>query len=77
MAALRWLGEGWGYEVTSADVAETFHRAMDAATRLNNTDDVTGQILELVESNDSASMQFVRQSFCGRIRSHPSSGYEV
>ena len=35
MAALRWLSEGWGYEVTSADVVEAYDRAMDAAIRLN------------------------------------------
>ncbi len=31
MAALRWLSEGWGYEVTSIDVVEAYDRAMDAA----------------------------------------------
>ncbi len=35
IAALRWLSEGWGYEVTSVDVAEAYDRAMDAAARLN------------------------------------------
>jgi len=38
MAALRWLGEGWGYEVTSADVVEAYDRALDAATKLNTVD---------------------------------------
>ena len=32
MAALRWLSEGWGYEVTSVDVVEAYDRA-DSATR--------------------------------------------
>jgi len=41
MAALRWLSGGWGYEVTSADVVGAYDRAMDAAARLNNIDDVT------------------------------------
>jgi hypothetical protein len=44
MAALRWLSQGWGYEVTSADVVEVYDRAMDAAAKLNNIDDVTDQI---------------------------------
>ena len=69
MAALRWLGEGWGYEVTSGDVVEAYDRAMDAANRLNNTDDVNDQIRQLVESKESASMQFVRQSLLRRL--HP------
>lgn len=62
MAALHWLSEGWGYEVTSADVAAAYDRAIDAAARLNNIDDVTAQIMQLVESSDSASVRFVRQS---------------
>ncbi len=65
MAALRWLSEGWGYEVTSADVVEAYDRAMDAASRLKKIDDVSGQIQQLVESNESASVLFVRQSLQG------------
>ena len=68
MAALRWLSEGWGYEVTSVDVVESYDRAMDAAARLNNIDDVTVQIRQLLESKESASMQFVRQALYGRLR---------
>jgi len=77
MAALRWLSEGWGYEVTSVDVVEAYDRAMDAASRLNKIDDVTGQIRQLVESNESASMLFVRQSLQGRMRAHSSSINEM
>jgi hypothetical protein len=77
MAALRWLSEGWGYEVTSVDVVEAYDRAMDAASRLNKIDDVTGQILQLVESNESASMLFVQQSLRGRMRAHLSSVNET
>jgi hypothetical protein len=73
MAALRWLSEGWGYEVTSADVLEAYDRAMEAASRLNNIDDVTGQIRQLVESNESASMLFVRQSLQRRMGAYLSS----
>ena len=77
MAALRWLSEGWGYEVTSADVVEAYDRAMDAASRLNKIDEVTGQIRQLVESNESASVLFVRQSLHGRMRVHLSSVNEM
>ena len=70
MAALRWLSEGWGYEVTSADVVEAYDRAMDAAARLNNIDNVTDQIQQLVEPSDSASTQFVRQALQGRLRAY-------
>ena len=43
-------------------------RAMDAAIRLNDTDGVKDQIRQLVESNESASMQFVRKSLLRRFR---------
>jgi hypothetical protein len=67
---LRRLSEGWGYEVTSADVAEATDRVMDAASRLNKVDEVQGQILRLAEASESASMLFVRQSWHGRMRAH-------
>ncbi|MGB5495066.1 MAG: hypothetical protein WBM97_11380 [Sedimenticolaceae bacterium] len=68
MAALRWLSEGWGYEVTSADVVEAYDRAMDAALRLSSVDEVNNRIRQLVDSKESASMQFVRQSLLRRLR---------
>ena len=68
MAALRWLSEGWGYEVTSIDVVEAYDRAMEAAARLNKVDHVTERIRRLVEVSDNAAAQFVRQAVQGRIR---------
>ena len=75
MAALRWLSEGWGYEVTSVDVMEAHDRAMDAATRLNKADSVSEQIRLLVEVNDNAgrhnaARQFVLQALQGRLRGY-------
>ena len=72
LTALRWLSEGWGYEVTSVDVVEAYDRAMDAATRLNKVDEVSEQIRLLVEVNDNAgrqnkARQFVRQALQGRV----------
>ncbi len=77
MAALRWLSQGWGFEVTSADVVEAYDRAMDAAARLNKIDDVSDQIRQLVKSNESASVLFVRQSLQGRMRAHSASVSEI
>ena len=77
MAALRWLSEGWGYEVTGAEVVEAYDRAMDAAMRLDNMDDVNDQIRQLVESNESVSTQFIRQSLLRRLRTPSSSGNEM
>jgi hypothetical protein len=62
MAALHWLSQGWGYEVTSIDVVEAYDRALDAASRLNKVDAVKDRIRQLVESNESASVRFVQQS---------------
>jgi len=73
MAALRWLSEGWGFDATSADVVEAYDRALDAAERLNKIDDVTGKIRQLIESNESASVLFVRQALQARMRAHSSS----
>ncbi|MDP5064875.1 MAG: hypothetical protein NWQ24_09360 [Haliea sp.] len=75
IAALRWLSEGWGYEVTSIDVVDAYYRAMDAATRLNKADEVSEQIRLLVEVNDNAgrqnaARQFVSQALQGRMRDH-------
>ncbi len=41
--------------------------AIDAASRLYKIDNVTGQIQQLVESKESASMQYVRQALHGRM----------
>lgn len=68
IAALRWLSEGWGYEVTSVDVVEACDRAMDAAASLNEVDDVNERIRQLVEASDNAAAQFVRQAVQGRVR---------
>ena len=70
MAALRWLGEGWGYEVSSADVVEAYDRAIDAASRLNKVDDVNDWIRQLIQTGESGSMLFVRQSLRARMRAH-------
>ena len=74
---LRWLSEGWGYEVTSADVVEAYDRAMAAASRLKKIDEVTKQIQQLVESNESASRLFVRRDLHERMRAHSSSVNEM
>ncbi|NOX09150.1 MAG: hypothetical protein GXP22_06635 [Gammaproteobacteria bacterium] len=49
---------------------EAYDRALDAALSLNKVDDVASQIRQLVESKESASMPFVRQSLQARIRVH-------
>ena len=43
MAALRWLNEGWGYEVTSTDVTDAYDLALEGAAR-SRIDNVSDQI---------------------------------
>lgn len=68
IAALRWMSEGWGYEVTSGDVVEAYDRAMDAAAKLNMVDDVNERIRQIGEASDNAAVQFVRKAVQGRMR---------
>ena len=58
---------------SKSDVAEAYDRTMDVASSLNKIGDVTGQIRQLVESNESASVLFMQQSLHGRIHAHSSS----
>ncbi len=67
LVALRWLSEGWGYEVSDADVVEAYDRAISVATKLNHIGEVTEYIRQLVGANDSASNQFVRQALQERM----------
>ena len=68
MAALLWLSEGWGYELTRVDVAEAYDRAMDAAAKLHMVDYVNERIRQLSEASDNAAVQFVRKAVQGRMR---------
>jgi hypothetical protein len=47
LAALRWLGQGYGYEVTRADVWTTYSRTMQAAERLGRRDEICARVREL------------------------------
>jgi len=48
IAALRWLGEGYGYEITPADVWEAYSHTMRAAERAGQSDEVRDRIRGLV-----------------------------
>jgi len=72
---------GWGGMVDDGvdylSVVEAYDRALDAAARLNSIEDVAGRIRQLVESNESTSVSFVRQSLHGRLRAYLSSVHEM
>ncbi len=67
MAALRWLSEEWGYEVTRTDVIEAYDRALEAASKLNKVADVTGEIQRFLGHNNRSSTVYVRQSLRSRL----------
>jgi hypothetical protein len=39
LTALRWLSEGYGYEVTSSDIADAYTHKMSAAANANCVDE--------------------------------------
>jgi hypothetical protein len=47
LAALRLLGQGYGYEVTSADVMTTYSQTMQVAERLGRGDEIRARVREL------------------------------
>ncbi len=66
IAALRWLNEGWGYEVMSIDVIDAYELALAAAERAH-IDDVLDQIRALLDQTKGAGNAFVRQSLSRRL----------
>jgi NAD(P)-dependent dehydrogenase (short-subunit alcohol dehydrogenase family) len=48
MAALRWLAEGYGYEVTALDVSSAYTHTMTAAENIGRADDTRRRIHELL-----------------------------
>lgn len=66
LAALRWLNEGWGYEVTSVDVLEAYNLVLEAADRLH-IDNVLDEIRGLLSQTHGAGNLFVRQCLTTRI----------
>ena len=47
LAALRWLVEGYGYEITSLDVLDAYSHAMRAAQNIERADETQQRIHDL------------------------------
>ena len=62
MAALYWLSHGWGYEITSLDVLDAYHRVMDAATKLCREEDTVREVKQLIDSKQNQSTKILRHS---------------
>ncbi|MBI4409076.1 MAG: hypothetical protein HY561_05180 [Gemmatimonadetes bacterium] len=53
LASLRWLSEGWGYEITGLDVLTAYEAATRAARAIGCEDATRARILALVEGDRS------------------------
>lgn len=53
LLAISWLSQGYGYEVTSADVWDAYRATMAASHKHGSTDEVTQRIRELVATEGS------------------------
>jgi len=61
ITALRWLVDGYGYEITSLDVREAYQFTMEAARNAGCENEARERIIMLVESDTSGN------SFASRI----------
>jgi len=68
LTSLHWLFEGWGYEITSLDVIETYDLVLAAAAKRGTVDTVADQIRCLVESKEIRDGTFIRCALSGRLR---------
>ncbi|MBW1799884.1 MAG: hypothetical protein JRJ85_04060 [Deltaproteobacteria bacterium] len=60
MASLRWLSQGWGYEVTGLDVHSAYDYAARAAAELGKEEQVYRDIKKIVDHDTSPGM-FVKE----------------
>jgi len=65
LAALHWLNEGWGYEVTGLDVIEASELALEAAGP-SHRDEVLNEVRKILDQTQGAGNMFVRQSLSGK-----------
>ncbi|MBK8481860.1 MAG: hypothetical protein IPL40_11885 [Proteobacteria bacterium] len=66
MAALRWLVEGYGYEVTGLDVLNAYSHTMKAAEHAGCAEQIRGRIHDLV-SRESSGERFVTKVLGRRL----------
>lgn len=52
MAALRWLCEGYGYEINSADIWAAYRHTMEAAAHAGSTQETRNRIRKLAQTSD-------------------------
>ncbi|MFV2073556.1 MAG: hypothetical protein ACC742_12995 [Thermoanaerobaculales bacterium] len=67
MAALHWLVEGYGYEITSLDVVDAYRHTMKAAENEGRADEVDRRIRDLV-AGGSSDGRFVKKILDRKLR---------
>lgn len=71
MTALHWLMEGYGYDITSADVKDAYTHCMSAAENSGNSEQVRSWIEELVAQKSET------ESFVSKVLSRQLSQTEI
>jgi hypothetical protein len=66
VAALRWLTEGYGYEITSRDVVDAYAYTMEAADRAGLGDQTRGRIRDLM-AKEGVGGRFVKEILSRRL----------
>ena len=66
MASLKWLCQGWGYEIAGVDVLNAFDSAVQAAERLGVASETKSKIQQVVATDTSPGM-FVRDVLTRRL----------
>ena len=66
LASLRWLSEGWGYDITARDVTDPFDLALAAANHLGMKQSVVEDIRRIVAA-DRSQGGFVQEVIGARI----------
>ena len=66
LASLKWLAQGWGYEVTGYDVLEAHDHVTNAARALGREEEARKRVLAVVSGDHSPAM-WVRQILGRRL----------
>jgi len=68
LLAIHWLVQGYGYEITGADVWEAYRSTLAAADQLGSTADVKARIREMMLAEGGPGGSFVAKVLGGELR---------
>ena len=67
MAALHWMSQGHGYELTGADVQEAYRHAMAAAQSIGHAEQIQRRVDQVLDG-DAPAAKWMRQAMGIRNR---------